>query len=43
VSRKFIYQQTHKARVALDGPFLSAMPEDVVLFKLATLCSSRHQ
>ncbi|MDB5404190.1 MAG: hypothetical protein JWQ55_6208 [Rhodopila sp.] len=35
VSRKFIYQQTHKARVALDGPFLSAMPEDVVLFKLA--------
>jgi hypothetical protein len=35
VNRKFVYQQTHKARVALDGAFLSAMPEDVVLFELA--------
>jgi hypothetical protein len=35
VSRKFVYQQTHKARVALDGAFLSTMPEDEVLFELA--------
>jgi hypothetical protein len=35
VSRKFVYQQTHKARVALDGAFLSAVPEGEVLFELA--------
>src|SRR5271166_3315204 len=33
VSRKFVYQQTHKARVALDDAFLSATPEDGVLFE----------
>jgi hypothetical protein len=35
VSRKFVYQQTHKARVALDGAFLSAVPEGEVLFEMA--------
>jgi hypothetical protein len=34
VSRKFIYQQTDKARVALDDAFLTAAPEDEVLFEL---------
>ena len=34
VSRKFVYQQTHKARVALDDAFLPATPEDEVLFEL---------
>jgi hypothetical protein len=34
VSRKFIYQQTDKARVALDDAFLAAAPEDEVLFEL---------
>jgi hypothetical protein len=33
VSRKFIYQQTHKARVALDDAFSSATPEHGVLFQ----------
>jgi len=33
VSRKFIYQQTRKARVALDDAFSSATPEDGVLFQ----------
>jgi hypothetical protein len=33
VSRKFIYQQAHKARVALDDAFSSATPEDDVLFQ----------
>ncbi len=35
VSRKFIYQQTHKARAALDGAFASATPDSAVLFELA--------
>jgi len=35
VSRKFIYQQTHKAVAALDEAFLSAMPDHEVLFELA--------
>ena len=35
VSRKFVYQQTHKARAALDGAFLSAAPDNEVLFELA--------
>ncbi len=35
VSRKFVYQQTHKARAALDDAFLSATPDDEVLFELA--------
>jgi len=34
VSRKFIYQQTHKARTALDDAFSSATPDDEVLFEL---------
>src|SRR5271157_4393569 len=34
VSRKFVYQQTHKACAALDDAFLSAAPEDEVLFEL---------
>src|SRR4051794_20930571 len=35
VSRKFVYQQTHKACVALDGVFSSATPDEEVLFELA--------
>jgi hypothetical protein len=35
VSRKFVYQQTRKARAALDDAFSSAMPADEVLFELA--------
>jgi len=35
VSRKFVYQQTHKARSALDDAFLSAAPDDEVLFEVA--------
>ena len=35
VSRKFVYQQTHKARTALDDAFSSATPDEAVLFELA--------
>src|SRR3954451_11401758 len=35
VSRKFVYQQTHKARAALDEAFSSATPDEDVLFELA--------
>jgi len=35
VSRKFVYQQTHKARTALDDAFSPAAPDDEVLFELA--------
>jgi len=35
VSRKFVYQQTHKAVAALDDAFSSATPDDEVLFELA--------
>ena len=35
VSRKFVYQQTHKARAALADAFSPAMPDDEVLFELA--------
>jgi len=35
VSRKFVYQQTHKAVAALDDAFMSARPDDEVLFELA--------
>src|SRR5690349_17660062 len=35
VSRKFVYQQTHKARAALDDAFSSATPGEAVLFELA--------
>ena len=34
VSRKFIYQQTHKARAALDDAFTGTAPDDEVLFEL---------
>src|ERR671933_209105 len=33
--RKFVYQQTHKARAALDEAFSSAAPDEEVLFELA--------
>src|ERR687886_701496 len=35
VRRKFVYQQTHKARAALDEAFSSATPDEEVLFELA--------
>jgi hypothetical protein len=35
VSRKFVYQQTHKARAVLDDAFSSATPDGEVLFELA--------
>ena len=35
VSRKFVYQQTHKARAALDDAFSPAVPDSQVLFELA--------
>ena len=35
VSRKFVYQQTHKARAVLDDAFASAAPDSAVLFELA--------
>ena len=34
VSRKFVYQQTHKARAALDDAFSPAVPDSTVLFEL---------
>ncbi len=34
VSRKFVYQQTHRAGAALDNAFLPATPDDEVLFEL---------
>src|SRR5271167_2627471 len=43
VSRKFIYQQTDKARTALDDAFLSATPEDEVLFELTVTKTWLHQ
>src|SRR6195952_4766351 len=33
-SRKFVYQQMHKAGAALDDAFLSAAPDEEVLFTL---------
>jgi len=35
VSCKFVHQQTHKAVAALDDAFMSATPDDEVLFELA--------
>jgi len=35
VSRKFVYQQTHKAVAALNDAFSPAAPDDEVLFELA--------
>ncbi len=34
VSRKFVYQQTHKARTALDDAFSPATPDDEMLFEV---------
>src|SRR3954470_15664203 len=34
-SRKFVYQQTHKARTALNDAFSPATPNEAVLFELA--------
>jgi transposase-like protein len=34
VSRKFVYQQTQKARAALDDAFTATTPDDAVLFEL---------
>src|SRR3954451_8176579 len=34
MSRKFVYQQTHKARTALDDAFSPATPDEAVLFEL---------
>ena len=34
VSRKFIYQQKDKARIALDEAFAATAPDDAVLFHL---------
>ena len=35
VSRKFVYQQTHKARAALADAFSPGTPDHKVLFELA--------
>jgi len=35
VSRKFVYQQTHKARAALDDAFSPATPDIEMLFEVA--------
>src|SRR3954452_7925945 len=35
MSRKFVYQQTYKARTALDDAFSPATPDEAVLFELA--------
>src|SRR3954468_2408679 len=43
VSRKFVYQQTHKARAALDGAFSPAVPDSTVLFELAVTKAWVHQ
>jgi hypothetical protein len=37
VSRKFVYQQTHKARTALDDAFTATTLDDAVLFELTHL------
>lgn len=37
MSRKFVYQQTHKAHVALDDSFRSATPDDDELFELVVI------
>jgi hypothetical protein len=43
VSRKFVYQQTHKARAALDEAFSSTTPNEEVLFELAVSKTWLHQ
>jgi len=43
VGRKFVYQQTHKARAALDDTFSSATPDAEVLSELAVTKAWLHQ
>ncbi len=43
VSRKLVYGQTHKAAAALDDAFLSATPDDEVLFEVAVTKAWLHQ
>src|SRR5215218_10075525 len=43
VSRKFVYQQTHKARAALDDAFSPAAPGGEVLFELAVTAAWLRQ
>src|SRR5208283_4710364 len=43
VSRKFVYAQTHKARIALDDAFLSATAEDEVLFELTVTAQAQRE
>ena len=43
VSRKFVYHQAHKARVALDDAFSSATPDNEVLFELVVTKTWLHQ
>jgi len=43
VSRKFVYGQTHKAAAALGDAFLSATPDDEVLFEVAVTKAWLHQ
>src|SRR4051795_10546948 len=43
MSRKFVYQQTHKARAALDDAFSPATPDEAVLFELAVTKTWLHQ
>jgi len=43
VSRKFVYQQTSKARAALDDAFSSVTPDDEVLFEVAVTKTWLHQ
>jgi hypothetical protein len=42
-SRKFVYQQMHKAGAALDDAFLSAVPDDEVLLTLTVTKTWLHQ
>ena len=43
VSRKFVHQQTHKARIALADAFSPAVPNHEVLFELAVTKAWLHQ
>ncbi len=43
VSRKFVYQQTHKARAALADAFSPVTPDNEVLFELAVTKAWLHQ
>ena len=43
VSRKFVYQQTHKARAVLDDAFSPAVPDSEVLFELTVTKAWLHQ